>query len=222
MAIRLEGVTGRPSSDPSARELGPINMRLYPGLTGLIGANGAGKSVLMELLAQVWKPNKGEIVYEINGIQLHGFEARRLTGYVPQQISIYEDLTVRDYLQYIAGLKCLDDRAAVRAVIGQMSDWLDIRPVLHEKLGQLSVGQQRLAMIAQAFLGAPAFLFLDEPFVSLDIRMRRGLLDMLAEAAQRSVVLVSSHITEEMKEEYDRVITLADGKLEAITADYEW
>lgn len=213
---------GMPAGDSSTREreIGPISMRLYPGLTGLIGANGAGKSILMELLAQVWKPSRGEIVYEIDGIPLHVFEARQLTGYVPQNISIYEDLTVLDYLQYIAGLKCMD-RAAVRAVIRKMSEWLDIRPVLHKKLGQLSIGQQRLAMIAQAFLGAPAFLFLDEPFVSLDIRMRRGLLDMLAEAAQRSVVLVSSHITEEMNGEYDSVIALADGKLEAITAEYE-
>lgn len=214
MTIKLDGVAGRPSGELSARELGPVSMKLYPGLTGLIGANGAGKSVLMELLAQIWKPTRGKITYELNGIPLHAFEARQLSGYVPQHIAVYEDLTVHDYLKYIAGLKFLDD-GAVKAVVRQMDEWSGFRTMLQEKSGRLSVGQQRLAMIAQAFLGEPAFLFLDEPFVSLDIRLRRGLLDMVAEKAERSVVLVSSHITEEMNEVYDRVIKLADGRIEA-------
>ncbi|MBP1996335.1 ATP-binding cassette domain-containing protein [Paenibacillus eucommiae] len=209
MRVTLDGVKARTAAGRGmlGREFGPMDIKLFPGLTGLIGPNGSGKSVLIQMLSQVWQPSSGEIRYEIHGIPLSSFEARQHTGYVPQQISIYEHLSVRDYLKYIADLKCLDNDA-ISAVLQQMGDVFHIKAIVDEKLGQLSVGQQRLAMVAQALLGAPAFLFLDEPFENLDIRQRRRLLEMLVDVARGSIVLVSNHITEEMDKGYDRIIKL--------------
>ncbi|MBW7476271.1 ABC transporter ATP-binding protein [Paenibacillus oenotherae] len=219
MTVKLNKVRGQAADGNAAGVIGPISMKLYPGLTGLVGANGAGKSILIGLLAQVWKPTAGNIVYEMNGLPLNAFEVRQYLGYVPQEIAIYSDMTVGAYLQYIAGLKCLD-KWAVAATIRKMSEIFDIAAIRDERLGQLSVGQQRLVVIAQALLGNPAFLFLDEPFENLDIRQRRDLLGMLSEAAQHAVVLVSSHITEEMNREYDTIIKLVNGSIEEPAAEF--
>jgi len=199
--------------------LGPIDLVFRRGLNGLIGPNGSGKSTLLKTLAQIYKPKKGKIAYELDSIPLLPFEARRHTGYSPQEIAIYPEMSIRDYLGYIAGLKCLEPNT-VDSELHKISRMFGLTHIWHDKLQNCSVGHQRLAMIAQAFLGSPSFLLLDEPFVSLDIEQRHKLLELLQYEAERAVVLVSSHVTEEMTGQYDRIVTLREGIVSADTDDH--
>jgi ABC-2 type transport system ATP-binding protein len=190
--------------------LGPLNMTIERGLTGVVGLNGSGKSLLLKVLAQnIFNP---QVSYSLNGIDIPSDEAREILGYVPQDIAIYEDMTVRSYLMYIAGLKCVGNSLAA---VERVSRSFRLTSIMDVKLGICSVGRQRLAMIAQAFLNSPVYVFMDEPFVSLDIAQRRHVEEFLIDYSLRAVIVVFSHIVEEMQA-YDRIIRMSDGKVDEI------
>lgn len=215
MNIRLLGavVHGR------ARQklLGPIDLTLLKGLTGIVGPNGAGKSTLLKAICRIMPLAEGSLGFMRGGKPLSALESRISLGYVPQEISVYEDMTLRTYLHYIAGLKGLSKVEAIREITRICAE-LGLAGLLGERLKEASVGGQRMAMVAQAFLGSPAYVLMDEPFVGLDLERRNALLDFLAGYAERSVVAVASHFTEEMRSGYyNRVISLRDG---ALTDDF--
>ncbi|WP_127585662.1 ATP-binding cassette domain-containing protein [Paenibacillus koleovorans] len=192
------------------QSIGPVSLTLYPGLNGLVGPNGSGKSAVIQLLVHCIPLYSGSIKYELDGGYISSFQTRKHSGYVPQEISIYDRFTVREYLSYIAGLKFRGFKD-VSNTIDYLQDFLDIRSLLNQKLGEISVGQQRLAMIAQSLIGNPQFLFYDEPFNNLDIRQRKNLLELLSVLAKQSIILVSNHLVEEMGDYYDRIITMKEG-----------
>lgn len=212
MRIRIQSAT---VSNGLGQMLGPLTLELYPGLIGLIGPNGSGKSRLIQLLAHVVPISSGSIEYAIDGIPLSPFQARKESGYVPQAIAIYEQFTVREYLAYVAGLKFLGS-SEVDKTVAELGGFLEIAPLLDQRMGELSVGQQRLAMIAQSLIGSPKFLFLDEPFNNLDIRQRDRLLELLFVVSRRAIVLVSNHIVEEMGE-YNQTIAMRDGLIAGVS-----
>ncbi|MCT1403811.1 ABC transporter ATP-binding protein [Paenibacillus sp. p3-SID867] len=201
----------------SVQSIGPISMTLYPGLNGLVGPNGSGKSAFIQLLAHCIPLHSGSIKYELDSIVLSVSQTRQQRGYVPQDISIYDRFTVQKYLSYIAGLK-LRGVKDVRNTIDFLDDFLEIRPLLNQKLGEISVGQQRIAMIAQSLIGDPRFLFYDEPFNNLDIRQRKNLLELLSVLANQSIILLSNHLVEEMRGCYDQIISMKDGTITNISS----
>ncbi len=212
MRIRIRSAT---VFGDSGQALGPLSLELYPGLIGLIGPNGSGKSRLIKLLAHVVPLNSGSIGYELDGVPLSPIQARKESGYVPQEIAIYERFTVREYLAYIAGIKFLGSEEADNTV-AELGGFMEIAPLLDRKMGELSVGQQRLAMIAQSMIGSPKFLFLDEPFNNLDVRQRDCLLELLSVVSRQAIVLVSNHIVEEMSG-YNQTIAMRDGMIAEIS-----
>lgn len=193
MEITIEGVVLRSASRPHGTAA-PLHAVCRCGLTLLKGPNGSGKSRLLQLLAGIAAPAEGRIRYYYRGSLLPAARQRMMTGYVPQELAVYEQLTVRHYLQYMAGLKCLPPETATREVLALLGPALGLAELQAARLGELSVGQQRLAMIAQAMLGAPAFLLLDEPFEHLDIRQRAGVAELLGHLGRTCVIIIASHI----------------------------
>jgi len=118
-------------------------------------------------------------------------------------------------LAYIAGIKFLGSEE-VDNTVAELGGFMEIAPLLDRKMGELSVGQQRLAMIAQSMIGSPKFLFLDEPFNNLDVRQRDRLLELLSVVSRQAIVLVSNHIVEEMSG-YNQTITMRDGMIAEIS-----
>jgi ABC-2 type transport system ATP-binding protein len=198
--------------------LGPIDAVFEAGLIGLIGSNGAGKSLLLKVITQVITVSSGTVSYEEWGIPLTALEARLLLGYVPQDISLYEEMTLRHYLKYIAGLKCIES-TRIDDEITSVCEMFDMSKQINRRLGHCSIWEQRKAMIAQAFLGRPQYILLDEPFVGLDIEQRQKLLAVCRSYAEEAVVIVASHFVEEMRlGEYNRIVQLRNG---CIVADDE-
>lgn len=195
--------------------LGPIDLELFQGLIGLIGPNGAGKSTMIKLIAQIYSASSGHISFLKNGLPISLFEAKKSIGYVPQEIALYDDLTVRRFLRYIAGLKCVE-KVNIDEEIERLSHTFMILPLLDKKIASLSIGQKRKIMIVQAFLSRPMVVLLDEPFVGLDIEERKRVLHYVMTYSKQAIILVASHLLEEMNDEFDRFIIL---KKQQIIAD---
>lgn len=181
-----------------------------PSLIGLVGPNGAGKSTLMKLLVAGLLPTGGGI--SVDDVPLSKCEKRlkEKLGYLPQDFGLYDELTVREFLDYMAALKGIrDSKAAIESAI--------LATGLEEKrkarIKTLSGGQRQRVGIAQALLGTPEFLILDEPTVGLDPEERIRFRNFFSRTAQDKLVLLSTHIIEDVQSVCDRLIVIDRGQI---------
>lgn len=193
------------------RALQEISMDMNsPNLIGLLGPNGAGKSTLMKLLTASLLPTNGNIL--IDGAQLlkneQSFKAR--LGYLPQSFGLYDDLNVTQFLNYMAALKGIkDSKDAVHKVLVD-TNLLEKR---RSKIKALSGGQRQRVGIAQALLGEPEFLILDEPTVGLDPEERINFRNLFSHIAQDRLVMLSTHIIEDIQSVCNQLIVINHGKI---------
>ena len=143
-----------------------VTARLTPGVWGLLGANGAGKTTMMRMMAGIMEPSYGQVTYCGKDIR-NNSEYRAAFGFLPQEIQFNKDLTVIDYLNYVAALKNVD-LDLTRERINKLLDVLTLEDVRKEKIVKLSGGMKRRVGIAQAMLNDPSVLILDEPTAGLD------------------------------------------------------
>lgn len=179
-----------------------------PSLIGLVGPNGAGKSTLMKLLVAGLLPTGGGI--SIDDVPLSKCEKRlkEKLGYLPQDFGLYDELTVREFLDYMAALKGIrDSKAAIESAI-QATGLEEKRKA---RIKTLSGGQRQRVGIAQALLGTPEFLILDEPTVGLDPEERIRFRNFFSRTAQDKLVLLSTHIIEDVQSVCDRLIVIDRG-----------
>lgn len=192
-----------------------------PNMIGLLGPNGAGKSTLMKLLTASLLPTNGSI--RIDGEPLlkqeQSFKAR--LGCLPQSFGLYDDLSVKQFLDYMAALKGIrQSRDAVQKVL-EDTNLVEKR---RSKIKSLSGGQRQRVGIAQALLGEPEFLIFDEPTVGLDPEERIKFRNLFSRIAQERLVLLSTHIIEDIQSVCNRLIVINHGKImftgtpEALTA----
>jgi len=178
-----------------------------PNLIGIIGPNGAGKTTLMKLLIAGLIPTKGEIL--LNGKALLSQERylKSLLGYLPQSFGLYDELTVWQFLDYMAALKGVTGNKAIEDVMERtsLSEHRKVRII------NLSGGQRQRVGIAQALLGDPQFLILDEPTVGLDPEERVKFRNIFSEIARDKIVLLSTHIVEDVQSICNRVLVINDG-----------
>lgn len=184
------------------------------GLITLLGPNGAGKSTLLRCLATVIAPDAGSLM--IDGLdprrEHERIEIRRRLGYMPQDIGLIAGARVFDAVEYIAVLKELrDDRRRRRAVF-EVLDRVDLREVAGERVERLSGGMRRRVGVAQALLGFPTLMILDEPTAGLDPDERMRLREVLTERRRSTTVFVSTHVIEEAAIS-DTVLVIADGSI---------
>lgn len=194
--------------------LAPISAKFSCGVTGLIGANGAGKSTLFKLLAQLDSPTQGHILFDGINVSQDPSYLRSNLGLLPQHFGCYENLTAKQFLSYIAGIKGI---ATVEANV-QIEELLEKLNLAHtdkQLLRDFSGGMRQRIGIAQAMLGHPKLLILDEPSVGLDPQERVSLRKILKEVAKTSIVLVSSHIVSDIETIADRILVLSSGNVAA-------
>ena len=209
MQISLQELT---MTYPSGkRALQGVNLELdSPSLVGLLGPNGAGKSTLMKLLVAGLLPTGGAI--RVNGEPLlrreQALKAR--LGYLPQDFGLYDELTVTQFLDYMGALKGLrDSRAAIQSAIEEVH----LEEKARAKIRTLSGGQRQRVGIAQALLGEPELLIFDEPTVGLDPEERIHFRNLFSRLAQKRLVLLSTHIIEDVQSVCSRLLVLHRGKL---------
>ena len=181
-------------------------------IAGLLGHNGAGKTTIMKMISGYLEPGSGRI--EINGmdIALHRTEVQRSIGYLPESLPVYPEMSVADYLDYAAKLKGLDTQSA-RDEIRRVIRATDIGAKLLAPIATLSRGYKQRLGVAQALLGDPRLLILDEPTNGLDPTQTQHMRELIRELAQDATVILSTHIMQEVDALCDRALILRSGEL---------
>ncbi|MFC8099032.1 ABC transporter ATP-binding protein [Streptomyces sp. NPDC057363] len=195
------------------RALDDVSLRLTPGVTGLLGPNGAGKTTLLRVLATAVPADRGAFTVlghdpaTARGRQ----EVRRRLGYLPQTPGFHPDFTAFEFVDYVAILKELTDRAARHREVRRVLDEVDLRDVRGRRIKKLSGGMRQRVALAAALVGDPGFLVLDEPTVGLDPEQRMRFRELIAGAGEGRTVLLSTHQTEDVAMLCHRVVVMAAG-----------
>ena len=175
-----------------------VEFELAPGLFGLLGPNGAGKTTLMQMLATLLEPTAGTFVLDgIDGVK-NPHEVRQRLGFLPQDFGFYPNVSARAMLDYLASLKGVRWRGR-RAYINHLLEQVNLIEHAHRKLGTYSGGMRQRFGIAQALLGTPDFLIVDEPTAGLDPQERVRFYNLLGELARERVIVLSTHIVEDVR-----------------------
>lgn len=184
------------------------NGRVY----GLLGPNGAGKSTTMNMLAGCLAPTSGKV--KINGFDMQSdpLKAKRYVGYLPEIPPLYEDMTPLEYLSFVAEAKGVAYERGVRQV-NEVLELLRLRSVQNRLIRHLSKGNRQRIGIAQALLGNPDIIILDEPTVGLDPAQITEIRALVRKLGEKKTVIVSSHLLSEIEELCDHVLILSSGKL---------
>ncbi len=184
------------------------------GLTLLVGPSGAGKSTLLRLLATAEKPNSGTIRWDGHALPGARRALRRTLGYAPQAVDLPEDLTAREFALHMASLKGLDPVAA-DAQFGAITEAIGLHADINNRIATFSGGMRRRLIFAQAMLGEPRLLALDEPTAELDGATARKMGAQILERARHSVLVMTTHLAEELAPHAVQVLRVEDGRVHA-------
>lgn len=195
------------------RALIDFSCTLTPGIYGLLGPNGAGKSTLMNIISQNLKPDSGTIILEPEGNILHTL------GYMPQQQALYDDFSARSFLYYMAGLKKI---RCPKAEIEHLLEVVNLNDVAHKRMGSYSGGMKQRVLLAQALLGNPSILLLDEPTAGLDPMERIRIRNFISEFSRDKIVLLATHVVSDIEYIASQVLLLRSGETLGIHPTGEW
>lgn len=191
--------------------LAEVSHTFTPGLTLLTGPSGAGKSTLLRLIATAERPNRGAISWEGRAGRA---ALRRTLGYAPQAVDLPEDLTAREFAMHIAALKGLSLDQADKQ-FGAITDAIGLHADINNRIASFSGGMRRRLIFAQALLGAPQLLALDEPTAELDFETARKLGALILERAKTAAVIMTTHLADELAPYAAAVLRVEGGRLQA-------
>ena len=195
------------------RALNGVSLTLDRGeVVGLLGPNGAGKSTLMRLITGYLPPTEGRV--EVCGFDVMDapLETKRRVGYLPERNPVHEDMYVREYLQFVAGVHGVKNKAQrVASVIEEVG----LTPEVHKQIGQLSKGYRQRVGLAQALIHDPEVLILDEPTSGLDPNQLVDIRALIRRLGQDRTVILSTHIMQEVEAMCDRVVLIRLGNIVA-------
>ncbi len=203
------------------RALDDVSLTIPTGMFGLLGPNGAGKSTLMRTIATLQTPTSGEIRFGDIDVIRQPELLRRTLGYLPQDFGVYPRVSAYDMLDHMAVLKGVADgkdrKQTVEALLNQVNLW----SVRKKALAGFSGGMRQRFGIAQALIGNPRLIIVDEPTAGLDPEERNRFLNLLAEIGENVVVILSTHIVEDVADLCPRMAVLAGGKIQLEGAPLE-
>ena len=189
----------------SQQVLKDVSLEIPDGqIVGLLGPNGAGKSTLMKILIGLWKADSGEV------------HAPARIGYLPENNPLYDEMYVAEYLEFMAGMTTpsLRGRDGV-GLVATLIDLVGLTPERHKHIRELSKGYRQRVGLAQALLGNPELLILDEPTTGLDPNQLVEIRSLIRNLGKERTVILSTHIMQEVREMCDRVIILDHGEIKA-------
>lgn len=192
--------------------LDAVSLSFPLGLTLLVGPSGAGKSTLLRLLATAERPSGGRISWD--GKPLPGANAalRRTLGYAPQAVDLPEDLTAREFAMHIAALKGLELGGADRQ-FAAITEAIGLHPDINNRISTFSGGMRRRLIFAQAMLGQPRLLALDEPTAELDSETARRVGAVILQRTREAVVIMTTHLSDELAPQAAAVMRVEDGRV---------
>ena len=190
-----------------------VSLTIPPGLYGLLGPNGAGKSTLMRTLATLQEPDAGSIRLGDIDVVREKDRVRQTLGYLPQEFGVYPKVSAERLLDHFAVLKGFTDRSARREVVDALLKKVNLWDVRRQKLGGYSGGMRQRFGVAVALLGDPRLMIVDEPTAGLDPAERVRFLNLLSELGENSVVILSTHIVEDVSELCTRMAVIDRGEI---------
>jgi ABC-2 type transport system ATP-binding protein len=195
------------------RALDDVTISIPSGMFGLLGPNGAGKSTLMRCIATLQTPTSGSIRFGEIDVISQPEALRRVLGYLPQDFGVYPRVSAYDMLDHLAILKGLASRAERRETVDALLNQVNLWPVRKKALAGFSGGMRQRFGIAQALIGQPEIIIVDEPTAGLDPEERNRFLNLLAEIGERVVVILSTHIVEDVSDLCPRMAIMAEGRI---------
>jgi ABC-type multidrug transport system ATPase subunit len=206
-------ITNLSKSYGNVQALRDVSLQIPAGMFGLLGPNGAGKSSLMRTIATLQDPDAGRVMFDGIDVVANKEQIRRTLGYLPQDFGVYPKVSAIDMLDHLAVLKGYVRRGeradAVEALLKQVNLW-DVRK---RKLGTFSGGMRQRFGIAQALIGNPRLVIVDEPTAGLDPEERNRFLNLLAEIGEQVVVILSTHIVEDVADLCPRMAMICRGEV---------
>ncbi len=189
-----------------------IDAIFEPGIYGLLGANGAGKTTMMRLICDILKPTSGEVIFNGTNIREMGENYRAVIGYLPQDFGYYPNFTAMNFLLYMASLKGLNARYAKEKSL-ELLETVNLSEVKDKKIKTFSGGMKQRLGIAQAFLNDPQILILDEPTAGLDPKERVKFRNLISSFAENRIVILSTHIVTDVEYIADEILMIKNGTL---------
>jgi ABC-type multidrug transport system ATPase subunit len=213
MKIQIEGLTKVYSNGKQA--LSDINLEIENGMFGLLGPNGAGKSSLMRILVTLMEPTSGKVTIDGYDLTKDRGEIRKMLGYLPQDFRFFSNLKTWEFLDYAAGLSGIKSK---KERLKKVDEWLDkvgLFNARERKANKLSGGMKRRLGIAQALIGDPRIIVVDEPTTGLDPQERIRFRNILSELSQKDLIIIlSTHIVGDISSVCRELALLNNGHLE--------
>jgi len=216
MELQIRGVAK--SYQNGIHALRDVSLTIPAGMYGLLGPNGAGKSTLMRILATLQEADSGSVTFTLaDGTRIDVLrqkdDVRRTLGYLPQEFGVYPKASAEELLDHFALLEGIAGRTARREVVEALLRQTNLWDVRKQKLGGYSGGMRQRFGVAVALLGKPKLLIVDEPTAGLDPAERVRFLNLLSEVGENSVVLLSTHIVEDVSELCTRMAIIDRGEI---------
>ena len=210
VVLSIRGVS---KSYGDIRALNDVSLEIPAGMFGLLGPNGAGKSSLMRTIATLQDPDSGSIHFDGVDVVANKDQIRRTLGYLPQDFGVYPKVTAQNLLDHFAALKGYVRRGERRDVVERLLQKVNLWDVRSRKLGTFSGGMRQRFGIAQALIGDPRLVIVDEPTAGLDPEERNRFLNLLAEIGEQVVVILSTHIVEDVADLCPRMAIISKGEV---------
>ena len=196
------------------RALDHVTLSIPRGMYGLLGPNGAGKSTLMRIVATLQAPSEGSIQFGEIDVVREPEKLRRTLGYLPQDFGVYPRVSAYEMLDHLAALKGVTSAADRGTTVETLLQQTNLWSVRKKALTSFSGGMRQRFGIAQALIGNPGLIIVDEPTAGLDPEERNRFLNLLAEIGENVVVILSTHIVEDVSDLCPRMAVLAGGKIQ--------
>ena len=190
-----------------------VTLSIKPGMYGLLGPNGAGKSTLMRCIATLQTPTSGQIRFEAIDVMRDPQALRRTLGYLPQDFGVYPRVSAYDMLDHMAVLKGISDAKMRRGEVERLLDQVNLWSVRKKAIAGFSGGMRQRFGIAQALIGGPSLIIVDEPTAGLDPEERNRFLNLLADIGDKVVLILSTHIVEDVADLCPAMAIIANGRI---------
>ncbi len=213
MAVSIELDEIKMTYPDGTEALKGVTLHLEGGMFGLLGPNGAGKSTLIRIMATLLAPTGGNGKIGPYSLERDRKEIRRLVGYLPQEFAAYPQLTCREFLTYKAKLSGRIDRKEFRGKVDEVLEFVGLHDVQNRRIKKLSGGMRRRLGIAQAILGPPELLIVDEPTVGLDPEERIRFRNLISDVVGKNTVILSTHIVGDVSSACNTLAILDQGRI---------
>jgi ABC-2 type transport system ATP-binding protein len=211
LELRIEGLSK--TYPNGVRALQDVNLTIPTGMFGLLGPNGAGKSTLMRTIATLQEADSGSVTLGTLDVLRRKDEVRRVLGYLPQEFGVYPRITAEALLDHFAILKGIHNRRERREIVGALLNRVNLYDARKQNLGTYSGGMRQRFGIAQALLGNPQLIIVDEPTAGLDPGERVRFHNLLAEIGENVIVILSTHIVEDVSDLCSRMAIISHGRV---------